>query len=197
MKQELDVHADNKSAAPLLPAARARVSRIVKDSPRSDPANGSSPQSKARPKPISMDSRSISVDRKAVVFKKMRSAINGEEVKVPGVPRNQAVEQYARLRQRVDANGKGPEEVANLKVKELQSRVDESGRLLRDSQSQVLALKAQIERLQVINAELESQKKKLEEDLSAAQAKIKIREKHDRVQLFYLFPFSCVSLNQF
>ncbi|CAL9754176.1 unnamed protein product [Musa acuminata subsp. burmannicoides] len=197
MKQDLPA-ADNKTSSPVLPAARARTPRM-KETPRVDSANGGSPGLKARPKPASVDASGTNVARKSILFNKLRPAINGvgdpkernrEEAKVVG---SQDVEQYARLRRRADTSCRGSEDGASTKMRELQTRLDESERLLRDSQSEVLALRAQIEKLQVLNVELESQKKKLEESLSAAEAKIKALEKHDQVESVIKSGFSNVT----
>ncbi|RZR81103.1 hypothetical protein BHM03_00007257 [Ensete ventricosum] len=196
MKQDLP-SADNKTSSPVLPAARARTPRM-KETPRVDSANGVSPGLKARPKPASVDASGTNVARKSILFNKLRPAINGvgdpkernrEEAKVVG---GQDVEQYARLRRRADTSCRESEDGASTKMRELQTRLDESERLSRDSQSEVLALKAQIEKLQVLNVELGSQKKKLEESLSAAEAKIKALEKHNQVESVIKSGFSNV-----
>ncbi|URE06998.1 hypothetical protein MUK42_19669 [Musa troglodytarum] len=196
MKQDLAA-ADNKTSSPALPAARARTLRM-RETPRVDSANGGSPGLKARPKPASVDASGTNVARKSILFNKLRPAINGvgdpkernrEEAKVVG---SQDVEQYARLRRRADTSFRGSEDGGSAKMRELQTRLDEGERLLRDSQSEVLALGAQIEKLQVLNVELESQKKKLEESLSAAEAKIKALEKHDQVESVIKSGFSNV-----
>ncbi|RWW05658.1 hypothetical protein GW17_00031055 [Ensete ventricosum] len=94
---------------------------------------------------------STNVARKSIQFNKLRPVVNDVRI----------------LKERSHEDAKG--------------RLDESERTVRDLQSEVLALKAQIEKLQVLNVGLESQKKELEEDLSAAESKIKALEKHDQV----------------
>ncbi|CAD5163388.1 unnamed protein product [Musa acuminata subsp. malaccensis] len=144
----------------------------MKDSPRAVTANGASPGSRPRPS-------STNVARKSIQFNKLRPVVNNvripkershEDAKVAGLHGSQVVEQHARLQRRLESNFKGPEDGASTRIKELQGRLDESERTVRDLQSEVLALKTQIEKLQVLNVELESQKKKLEKDLSVRKS---------------------------
>ncbi|RRT55965.1 hypothetical protein B296_00048128, partial [Ensete ventricosum] len=181
MKQELS-NANHKVSSPVSFAGRARLSRM-KESPRAVTANGASPGSRPRPS-------STNVARKSIQFNKLRPVVNDvrilkershEDAKVAGLHGSQVVEQHARLQRRVESNFKGTEDGSSTRIKELQGRLDESERTVRDLQSEVLALKAQIEKLQVLNVGLESQKKEFEEDLSAAESKIKALEKHDQV----------------
>ncbi|WOL03232.1 protein CHUP1, chloroplastic isoform X2 [Canna indica] len=191
MKQELPA-ADCKASSPLPAAARARHSR-ARETPRTDSAtaNGASPGLKARPKPASLDSTSATLARRPIQFNKIRAAVsdvgvtkerNHENGRVAG---NRVVEQYARLRRRAaDANWKASEDGANAKTKELQNRAEESERLVREMQSEVSAQKDQIEKLQLLNVELELQNKKLQQDLAAAESKIKTLEKPDKMESF-------------
>ncbi|CAL9107607.1 unnamed protein product [Musa textilis] len=182
MKQKLST-ANHEVSLPVSSAGRARVSRM-KESPRVVTANGASQGSRPRPS-------STNVARKSIQFNKLRPVVNDvripkerthEDAKVAGLHGSQVVEQHARLQWTVESNFKGPEDGASTRIKEVQGRLDESERMVRDLQSEVLALKAQIEKLQVLNVGLESQKKKLEKDLSAAESKIKASEKHDQVE---------------
>ncbi|URE40300.1 hypothetical protein MUK42_33028 [Musa troglodytarum] len=182
MKQKLST-ANHEVSSPVSSAGRARVSRM-KESPRVVTTNGASQGSRPRPS-------STNVARKSIQFNKLRPVVNDvripkerthEDAKVAGLHGSQVVEQHARLQWTVESNFKGPEDGASTRIKEVQGRLDESERMARDLQSEVLALKAQIEKLQVLNVGLESQKKKLEKDLSAAESKIKASEKHDQVE---------------
>ncbi|XP_074589809.1 INCREASED PETAL GROWTH ANISOTROPY 1-like protein 2 [Curcuma longa] len=125
-------------------AARTRVvSRVLKDSPRTDTDNGTSPGLKARPKSTSLDASTTNLARRSPQFDKLRPAANG---------------------------------LGGPKV----SRLGESEKLVRELQEEVTGLKTEIEKLQVRNLELESKNKKLEQDLTAAEANIKMMEKTDQ-----------------
>ncbi|WOL16411.1 protein CHUP1, chloroplastic isoform X2 [Canna indica] len=178
MKHELRT-TDNKSSSPVLPAAaRARTISRRKVSPAADSANAaasSGPETRPKPAAPVHPSSSTNMARKALQFSKPKPAT---------VHNARTVEHHAwHLPRRADANckGSGGGEEDGAKVKELQSRLDESERSLRESQREVLALQAEMEKLRVLNAELKSQKKKLEDDLSAAEAKIKTLEKNVQV----------------
>lgn len=67
-------------------------------------------------------------------------------------------------------------------VEELERRLGEREKLLGDSQAEVLALRAQVEKLQVLNTELELENKNLADGLTVAEAKIKsLEHKCDQV----------------
>lgn len=101
-----------------------------------------------------------------------------------GAPK--VVEQFARLKRREDG--------VDGKTKELESRLCESERLVRELQKEVTVLKTAIEKLQVRKVELESQNRKLEQDLDAAEAKIKRMEKID--QVWNSTPCACQVMTQ-
>ncbi|KAK7264800.1 hypothetical protein RJT34_32411 [Clitoria ternatea] len=63
------------------------------------------------------------------------------------------------------------------KKKELQEKLELSESLVKDLQSEVLALKAELDKVKSSNVELESQNRKLTRDLAAAEAKITTFEK--------------------
>ncbi|XP_072954061.1 INCREASED PETAL GROWTH ANISOTROPY 1-like protein 2 isoform X2 [Typha angustifolia] len=185
MKQEL--FRDQK-ASPPAPAARARVFR-AKESPRVDSANGASPGLKARPKAAPLEPTRTQKARRSIQFNKLKPGIDDvgspkekevEDSKIMGRPANRVVEQYASLRRRGDLNYRGSEHEADEKSEELQRRLDASEGLVRELQSEVSALKAQLQKLQGINIELETQKKKLGEELCAAEEKIKHLECHSQ-----------------
>ena len=59
--------------------------------------------------------------------------------------------------------------------------------LIENLQSEVLALKAELDKAQILNLDMLSQNKKLTEDLAAAQAKIAALSCRDQVRLSYEF----------
>ncbi|XP_061992309.1 protein CHUP1, chloroplastic [Rosa rugosa] len=130
----------------------------------------------------SSDSRSI---RRAVLQNKPKSGelVLGsqkskelEEFKVVGSSRKpQVVEQFAKPRRQrpvVEANCKRNEDDPHQKVKDLQEKIEVSESLIMNLQAEVLGLKAELGKEQGMNLELQSQNKKLSENLAAAEAKI-------------------------
>lgn len=84
---------------------------------------------------------------------------DAEEVKVIGRFRNRAP----------------PEESEpDFKIKELQEKLELSQNLTSNLQSEVLGLKAELEKAQSVNLDLQSLNAKLTEDLAAALAKIDV-----------------------
>lgn len=109
-----------------------------------------------------------------------------EEPKLVGRPGNrQVVEHFARPRRQRPADlssKKTEDDNPDGKNKDLHDKLLKSGALVKDLQSQVLSLKAELDKAQVLNAELELQNKKLAEDLSAAEAKIASISSRDQVR---------------
>jgi hypothetical protein len=112
--------------------------------------------------------------RRHLVLNKPKS---GEEVIVGRTGNNrQVVEQFARPRQRRpldpscrrNENENENEDDPDGKCKDLL----QSETLIQNLQSEVLALKAELDEAQSLNVELQSQNKKLTHDLAAAEAKI-------------------------
>ncbi|XP_039128462.1 protein CHUP1, chloroplastic [Dioscorea cayenensis subsp. rotundata] len=189
MKEEFST-SENKattlSKSPV-PGTRARASR-TKECPRAEPVNGVSPGLKLRPKPVSPEPNTIPKPGRSILPSKMRPG--GDEVGAPGeremedpkiVVRtgNRAVEHYARMRRRSDSNFKGVE--VDGKTSEWQQRLEASESLVNRLQSEMLMMKAQLERMHSHNLELEAHKKQLTESLLAAQAKISGYERRDQL----------------
>lgn len=85
----------------------------------------------------------------------------------PGLPGSRAFEQYARPRRLPDSK---PAEKG--KTEQLQKRLETSQGLVKELQSGASTLKAHVQKLESLNAELASQNKQLVEKLAAAEAKI-------------------------
>lgn len=127
------------------------------------------------------DSRSI---RRALLLNKPKSGelVLGckvlEEVKVVGGVRpgkTQVGEQFAKPRRQrpvVEANCKSNEDDPHRKMKELKEKIEVSESLITNLQAEVLGLKAELDKEQGFNMELQLQNKKLTENLAAAEAKI-------------------------
>lgn len=118
-----------------------------------------SPAQKARAKSVTAD------DAKKDPKSKVRRSLK-EDVRVVGRPANPPlVEQFARPRRErhVDSSVRRNEEESK---KELQET------LIKDLQSEILSLKAELDKAHSLNKELESQNKKLEQALAAAEAKV-------------------------
>lgn len=107
---------------------------------------------------------------------------SGEEVVVGRTGNNrQVVEQFVRPRPRRSSDpdcrsNKNEDDPDGGKRKELL----QSETSMQNSQSEVLALKAELDRAQSLNAELQLQNKKLTHDLAAAEAKIAALSCRDR-----------------
>ncbi|KAL5700596.1 hypothetical protein ACHQM5_026021 [Ranunculus cassubicifolius] len=97
-----------------------------------------------------------------------------EEVKALGRSGNRVVEQFSRPKR---PNAK---DESDREKKELQERVNCSENLVKCLQSEVLELKAELEKLRDLNVELESKNIQFAEDLAAAQAKISSLSTHDQ-----------------
>ncbi|XP_010914782.1 INCREASED PETAL GROWTH ANISOTROPY 1-like protein 2 [Elaeis guineensis] len=187
MKQELST-TDHKASSPA-PAARARISR-TRDNPRRDLANGVSPGLKTRPKVVPLEANTTQRVRRSIQLNKTKLGADEveapkeretEDSKITSRPGNRVVEQYARLRRQGDTHCRGSEDEAGGKTKELQRKLDEKERLVKELQSEMVGLRAQIEKLQGVNLQLESQNKKLGEDLLDAEGKIRALQRSEQV----------------
>lgn len=113
-----------------------------------------------------------------------QKARDNEDVRVVGRSGNRpVVEQFARPRPHrpVDSAAARNEQEA---TKELQEKLVLKEGLIKDLQSEVSALKAELDKAHSLNKELESQNKKLALDLSAAAVKIGALNTHDQVRGF-------------
>ncbi|KAG4381625.1 hypothetical protein JHK82_042784 [Glycine max] len=98
-----------------------------------------------------------------------------EEAKVVSrFVRPHAVEQFSRPRSGVGdfAFKRDKEDPDGKSKKELMEKLEASESLIKNLQSEVLALKAELEKVKGLNVELESNNRKLTEDLAAAEAKV-------------------------
>ncbi|KAL5981684.1 hypothetical protein ACLOJK_015747 [Asimina triloba] len=184
MKQEIPT--ENKpSLSQSLTAAKLRASR-AKETPKADSANRGSPGLKTRPKTAVPEPNNTAKARRSVVLNKLKSgedlvAQKGREVeerKVVYRPGGRDVEQHVRLQRRTELNCKGIEDDQDEKRKELQQRLDASENAVKDLQAETLSLKDQLEKLQSLNVELESQNKRFAEELTTAEAKIASLSSH-------------------
>lgn len=176
---------------------RFRANSKTKDSPKQEVANGVSlsPDLKARAKsePPDGKSNSSAKTRRSLNLNKPKSAEDAvrsqqvEEVKVLGRSVNRpVVEQLVRPRRQRLAeanNGKNEDGVVDKKKKELEKKLILSENLVKDLQSEVLALKAELDKAQSLNAELEKQNKKLSEDVIAAEAKTAALSSREKVRI--------------
>lgn len=85
-----------------------------------------------------------------------------------------AVEQFARPKRVAvgDFGSRRNEEDPDGKREELLGKLEVSESLIKNLQSQVLALKLELDGVKRLNVQLEAQNKKLTEDLAAAEAKV-------------------------
>ena len=88
--------------------------------------------------------------------------------------RPHAVEQFARPRSAVGdfAMKRDKEEPDGKSKKELMEKLEVSESLIKNLQSEVLALKAELEKVKGLNVELESHNRKLSKDIAAAESKV-------------------------
>ncbi|XP_010241452.1 PREDICTED: protein CHUP1, chloroplastic isoform X2 [Nelumbo nucifera] len=163
--------------------SRLRTSSKAKSSPRSDARNGVSPSLRPRPKSVPLDPNNNGQKvRRPLGFNRPKSnedaggpqkggELDDVKIAVPSVNRPLA-EHLTRSRRRVDPSCKRNEDDPDGKRKELQDKLLASENLVKDLQSEMSALKSQLEKLQTLNVELESQNRQFAEDLAAAEAKI-------------------------
>lgn len=156
--------------------SRPRAASKAKDSsPKPESFHGVasvSPTLRARAKSATQEASSNGHKiRKSLVLNKPKSVAEdgvgshkGREI-VGRSGNRPVVEQFARPSRRNEENPDG-------KKRDLQEKLDLSENLVRNLQSEVMGLKAELDKSQGLNVELESQNKKLNDDLVAAQAKI-------------------------
>ncbi|XP_054806630.1 uncharacterized protein LOC129309218 isoform X2 [Prosopis cineraria] len=175
-----------------LTPSRFRASSKVKDSPKSPetvngssslPSSTSSSPSSSRAKSVPPDMKNNSKAKRALLLNKPKSgevvegsqkARETEEAKVVmgRFVNRPAVEQFARPRRRSgDFSLRKNEDDPSAK-KEMQEKLDLSENLIRNLESEVVALKAELGRVKSLNVELESQNRQLTENLAAAEAKL-------------------------
>lgn len=131
------------------------------------------PRPRARSGPLEMNNSHKA--RRSLLLNKPKSGDHAlgsqkprdaEEVKVMGRSRNRPV--VDQLAPRRPSEGPEPDD----KTKELQGKLDLRQNLINNLQSEVLGLKAELDKAQSFNLELQSLNAKLTEDLAAALAKI-------------------------
>lgn len=115
-----------------------------------------------------------------------------EEAKVVSrFVRPHAVEQFSRPRSGVGdfAFKRDKEDPDGKSKKELMEKLEASESLIKNLQSEVLALKAELEKVKGLNVELESNNRKLTEDLAAAEAKVVSLSGNEKVRIEILMGF--------
>ncbi|KAE9601545.1 hypothetical protein Lal_00040682 [Lupinus albus] len=126
--------------------------------------NGVSMSSSIRDKSVPPELKKISKVKRGLVLNKVKS---NEEV-VGSQKGSKEVEE-----------GKvvvGVKRVFVMKEKELQEKLEVSENLIKNLQSEVLELKAELDKVKTLNLKLESQNRKLTEDLAASKAKVEKNE---------------------
>lgn len=168
-------------------ASRLRASYKAKETPKTPPeaVNAVLPiSSSTRAKSVTPDIKNNSRVKRGIVMNKAKpneEIVRGqkgrevEEAKVVArFVRYHAVEQFARPRREVVDFGlrRDEEDIDGKKKKELQEKLEVSDSLIKNLESEVVALKSELAEMKSLNVELESQNKKLTEDLAAAEAKV-------------------------
>ncbi|KAA8528151.1 hypothetical protein F0562_035598 [Nyssa sinensis] len=179
-------------------SSRLRAASKAKDSTKPDAMNGVSvsPSPTARAKSVPRDiinhiqkTRSLFVNKPKlggvdVAVVGSQKGRDLEEFKGVGRTGNRpAVEQFARPRRQRLANPsyKMNEDDSERKMKkELLEKIDHNEIVIKNLQSDVLELKAELDKVQSLNLELQSQNNKLTEDLATAEAKIAVLATHDQ-----------------
>ncbi|XP_027360097.1 uncharacterized protein LOC113868570 isoform X3 [Abrus precatorius] len=149
---------------------RFRPSSKSKEPPKTPPevvnVNGVVSVSSRRAKSVTPELKNNSRVKRGLVMNKAKP--NDE---VLGTQKGREVEEakvvarfVSRHRDKVDPDEKNK--------KELMEKLEVSESLIKNLQSEVLALKAELDKVKSLNVELESHKKKLTEDLAAAEAKV-------------------------
>ncbi|GAV85338.1 hypothetical protein CFOL_v3_28776 [Cephalotus follicularis] len=154
---------------------RLKVGSKAKESPKQGTVNGHvngvllSPSVKARP-----DVKENLKTRKSLVLNKLKSG--GQMV---GPQKSRVVEQFSMLRR--PSARKNEDGVADEEKKELQEKLQFNENLIKDLQSQLLTLKAELDKAQNLNAELESQNRKLTKDIAVSPNEIAaLNNRHQR-----------------
>ncbi|XP_019455659.1 PREDICTED: protein CHUP1, chloroplastic-like isoform X1 [Lupinus angustifolius] len=140
-----------------LPPRQRTSSKVPKSPP--EVVNGVSMSSSTRAKSVPPELKKISKVKRGLVLNKAKS---NEEV-VGSQKGSREVEEAKVV--------VGVKKVFVLK-KELQEKLEVSDNLIKDLQSEVLKLKAELDKVKSLNVKLESQNRKLSEDLAAAEAKV-------------------------
>ncbi|XP_020589044.1 protein CHUP1, chloroplastic isoform X1 [Phalaenopsis equestris] len=172
------------------PSNRVKVSKF-RENLKLESANRNSTQPTGKPKPISSESLANSKLKRSIFPNKTR--LDGEiiayrrETEVEDSKNGsrlgvRPVEKYARLRIKSDINSRRCEDEPDAMVKDWQKRLAESEILMKDMNLEISCLKEEIEKLKSLNVELEEQKNKLLNDLSAAEIKIAAFNRFDQVQ---------------
>ncbi|KAL6008852.1 hypothetical protein ACLOJK_022078 [Asimina triloba] len=162
------------------PPPRFRAPPKTRESLVPETVDGTPTGLKSRPRSTLPESNGIQKARRSLGVNKMKSGedLGGqrvgevEETKVMGRPGSGPVEQYSRLGRRVDPSSWRIEVGQDVKLKELQERLDESQNSVKQLQLEISLLKEQLEKMQNSNGELQSQNQQYAENLAAAEAKI-------------------------
>ncbi|KAF1866996.1 hypothetical protein Lal_00049423 [Lupinus albus] len=142
-----------------LPPRQRTSSKVPKSPP--EVVNGVSMSSSTRVKSVPPELKKISKVKRGLVLKRGKS---NEEV-VGSQKGSREIEEAKVV--------VGVKKVFVLnKEKELQEKLDVSDTLIKDLQSQVLELKAELDKVKSLNVKIESWNRKLTEDLAAAEAKV-------------------------
>ncbi|XP_028760017.1 protein CHUP1, chloroplastic isoform X2 [Neltuma alba] len=175
-----------------LTPSRLRAPSKVKDSPKSpetvnglssSPSSSSPSPSSSRAKSVPPDMKNNSKAKRALLLNKPKSgevavgsqkAKETEEAKVVTARfvNRPAVEQFARPRRRAGDFSLRKNEDDPTGKKALLEKLDLSENLIKNLESEVVALKAELDEVKSLNVELESQNRKLTENLAAAEAKL-------------------------
>ncbi|PIA60690.1 hypothetical protein AQUCO_00300302v1 [Aquilegia coerulea] len=198
MKQEKNTSSEvtkvvSLSQSTTTPTSRLRASSLrTKDSPKPEVSPGGLKAAKPRSVVLTQDPkvrRSLGLNNKPKSGEDVMGSQKGreiEEVKILGRSGNRPmVEQFSRLRRRqavvvTDPNCKRNEDESDREKKELLERVNSSEILVKSLQSEVLELKTQLDKLQILNVELESKNKQFVKDLAVAEAKISALSSQDQ-----------------
>ncbi|XP_061354711.1 protein INCREASED PETAL GROWTH ANISOTROPY 1 isoform X2 [Gastrolobium bilobum] len=159
---------------PCVPPRRLRASSKAIESPKTPPEvlNRVSISS-SRAKSVPPDLKKISKAKRGLVLNNPKSneEVVGsqkgrefEEAKVVVTRPGRKVGDFGLRRSEDDPDGK-------KKKKDLQEKLEVSENLIKNLQSEVLTLKAELDKVKSLNVELGSQNRKLSEDLAAAEAK--------------------------
>ncbi|TKY72956.1 CHUP1 [Spatholobus suberectus] len=169
-----------------LTPSRFRPSSKSKEPPKTPPeaVNGMVSISSRRAKSVTPELKHNSRIKSGLVMNKAKPneevvgtqrGREAEEAKVVArfVSRH-VVEQFARPRSGVGdfALKRDKEDPDRKSKKELMEKLEVSESLIKNLQSEVLALKAELDKVKGLNVELESHNRKLNEDLAAAEAKV-------------------------
>eukprot|EP00257_Ricinus_communis_P005296 XP_002519338.2 protein CHUP1, chloroplastic [Ricinus communis] len=145
--------------------------RLNSKAPKPEP-----PAKKERAQSVPPDFKKDTKLRRSVLVNtkpKSRDELLGSQMEVarvvsPSLSVNRPVhEQFSKPRTQRSAR-----KIEEDTKKELLERIELNDNLIQDLKSQVLSLKAELDKAQSLNEELESQNKKLQQDLASAEAKV-------------------------